>query len=210
MNVISIGIVGTNNEPLFLKEFADNESASALLSNWDIPEAELFGLTTTTTTTTTTPPSNSSRASVTSGTDGFSSKAKGCSLRHQFILHAALDRFEELAGPPPGLGWREPGSSGTDAMWVGLLCPVEEMRVYGYMTTTKLKIMAVVEDTVPSRQEIQARILEDDLKKLFVQIHNVYVEYTLNPFNPIDGQMIQSSRFEKHVSDCVLRFNRTV
>lgn len=54
-----------------------------------------------------------------------------CSIRHEFILHAALDRFEELAGPPPGFGWREPGSTGSDAMWVGLLCPVEEMRVYG-------------------------------------------------------------------------------
>jgi hypothetical protein len=146
MTLISLAIVGKNNEPLFLKEFRDETDAD------DIPEAELFGLTIST-----------------GATDGFSARAKECSLRQQFILHAALDRFEELAGPPPGYGWREPGSSGNDAMWVGLLCPVEEMRVYGYMTTTRIKIMAVVEDTMPS-QPSQSQVMEKDIKQLMVRL----------------------------------------
>lgn len=55
------------------------------------------------------------------------------SLRQQFILHSALDRFEKISGPYPGCAWREhhPGITGNDAMFVGLLCPVEDLRVYG-------------------------------------------------------------------------------
>lgn len=53
-------------------------------------------------------------------------------LRLQFILHDALDRFEQLEGPPPGYAWRTgSGVSGADAMFVGLLQPVEELLVYG-------------------------------------------------------------------------------
>ena len=46
-----------------------------------------------------------------------------CSIRFQFILQAALDRMDTLASLP---------SDGTmDGMFLGLLMPVEEMRVYG-------------------------------------------------------------------------------
>ncbi|KAI2498922.1 hypothetical protein MHU86_15550 [Fragilaria crotonensis] len=201
MNVISVAIVSTNNTPLFLKDFRDEESSSSLLPCGDIPEAELFGLKTITT---------STKSGGSTGTDGFSSRAKECSLRQQFILHAALDRFEELAGPPPGVAWRQPGAYGADAMWVGLLCPVEEMRVYGYMTTSKLKLMAVVEDTLDSFQGLQGKLLEDEVKQLFIRIHELLVEYTLNPFNPIDGRKFSSPSFDKRVSDTVRQFNRTV
>jgi hypothetical protein len=187
MTLISLAIVGKNNEPLFLKEFRDESSTQ------DIAEAELFGLT----------------LSSGMGTDGFSSKAKECSLRQQFILHAALDRFDELAGPPPGYGWRESGASGTDAMWVGLLCPVEEMRVYGYTTTTRLKLLAVVDDTTSTRR-VESQIMEDEVKQLLIKIHELLVEYTLNPFNNIGDHKISSTRFDKGVSDCVGLFNRTV
>ena len=33
-----------------------------------------------------------------------------------------------------------------DANFVGLLCPVEDFRVYGYVTATKIKFIVVVED----------------------------------------------------------------
>ena len=69
-----------------------------------------------------------------------------CSLKQQFILHSALDRFVHLAGPPPGYNWRSQGVMGVDANFVGLLCPIEDFRVYGYVTATKMKIIVVVED----------------------------------------------------------------
>jgi len=63
--------------------------------------------------------------------DPFGQSSASCSLKQQFILHAALDRFEQLSGPPPGCAWREKEHRGDTAMFAGLLCPVEDMRVYG-------------------------------------------------------------------------------
>ena len=107
MTAISLALIGKNNDPLYLRDF-DEKSSRDLLSE----EEELFGL--------------SPREHSTTRSGGPS-----CSLRQQFLLHSALDRFEQLAGPPPGCAWRAQGVTGTDAMWVGLLCPVEDMRIYG-------------------------------------------------------------------------------
>ena len=54
------------------------------------------------------------------------------SLTQQLVLHASLDRFEELAARS-NIRWRMPGSSNSaTAMWMGLLCEVEERwNVYG-------------------------------------------------------------------------------
>jgi hypothetical protein len=114
MTAISLAIVAKSSEPLYIKQFFDKGS-----SNEDdlVSEEELFGLPA--------HPENSNESS------SPNKQHPDCSLRQQFILHAALDRFEQLDGPPPGFAWRSPGVSGADAMFVGLLCPVEDMRVYG-------------------------------------------------------------------------------
>jgi len=85
----------------------------------------------------------------------------------KFIVHAALDRFEELTGPASGSRWRSPGSTGPDAMWVGLLSPVEDMRVYGYVTNTGVKFIGVIEDTDEVGGQHQ-QMRETELKNLFV------------------------------------------
>lgn len=120
MTAISLAIVGKSSEPLYIKQFFEEGSSSNkadLLS-----EEELFGLPA--------PTENNNESSL-SNASSSTNKHPDCSLRQQFILHAALDRFEQLDGPPPGYAWRSPGVSGADAMFVGLLCPVEDMRVYG-------------------------------------------------------------------------------
>ena len=109
MAAISLCVIDRNNQPLYMREFIDDAQNTNLTS-----EEQLFAL------------------PVAKDGDGSSIGGFQCSVRHQFILHAALDRFEQLAGPPPGYGWRKTEDvSGMDAMFVGLLCPVEEMRVYG-------------------------------------------------------------------------------
>ena len=106
MAAISLCIIDRDNKPLYMREFGgDDETTAPDLAS----EEHIFY---------DTKPNTPSTASE-------------CSIRHQFILHAALDRYEQLAGPPPGHGWRKAGVTGADAMFVGLLCPVEEMRVYG-------------------------------------------------------------------------------
>ena len=42
-------------------------------------------------------------------------------------INISLDRLEEI-GRGPGQRWR---SSSADANWIGLLCPMEETRIYG-------------------------------------------------------------------------------
>ncbi|KAL3762099.1 hypothetical protein ACHAW5_008839 [Stephanodiscus triporus] len=90
------------------------------------------------------------------------------SLSEQLVLHACLDRFEEVAcrsnyvggGGGGGGGsssasgrgsgavrWRTPGSNAPNAMWMGMLIEVEERwNVYGYLTNTGIKFMLLVED----------------------------------------------------------------
>jgi len=204
MSAIALAIIGKNNTPLYLHEFLDtsrggNEDAT-------ITEEELFGL----------PSRKSDNAdSSSAGTaaslkeqEGRSSSNK-CSLQQQFVLHAALDRFEQLAGPHPGCGWRAPGvANGNEAMWVGLLCPSaqQDRRVYGYQTTTQIKFLLTVEDDASIGDQ---RTVDETIKRLFFKLHRIYVEYTLNPFSPISGP-IESARFTKKVNDCVTAYNRAL
>jgi hypothetical protein len=128
MTAISVAIVGKSSEPLYVKQFFDEGSSheADLLS-----EEELFGLPA--------PSENNNESSLSNSSSSSNNKQPNCSLRQQFILHAALDRFEQLDGPPPGFAWRVPGvMSGADAMFVGLLCPVEDMRVYGEYIRSEL------------------------------------------------------------------------
>ena len=106
MSAISLAIVDRDDKPIYCTEFPTKyhwkeEGISA--------EEELFGL------------------SLSSEKDGAAvGKTAGdfdCSLKQQFMLQTALDRFVQLAGPPPGYNWRSPGVMGADAMFVGLLVP---------------------------------------------------------------------------------------
>uniref|UniRef100_A0A7S1BMD0 Trafficking protein particle complex subunit n=1 Tax=Corethron hystrix TaxID=216773 RepID=A0A7S1BMD0_9STRA len=50
------------------------------------------------------------------------------SLRHQFMIHAALDHIDEKVRDIISLGGQ---TNNNDMMYLGFLCPVEEMRLYG-------------------------------------------------------------------------------
>lgn len=179
--------------PLYIQEFyaASHERDAA------VTEEELFGL-----------PVHRDPLPVTSSASSppSSKSSPKCSLRQQFVLHAALDRFEQLAGPHPGCGWRQPGVSGNDAMWVGLLLPDQDMRVYGYQTTTQIKFLLTVEDDASIGDQ---RTVDETIKRLCIKLHRLYVEYTLNPFSPISGPL-ESARFTQKVNDCVTAYNRAL
>mmetsp|Transcript_27457 Transcript_27457/g.38639 ORF Transcript_27457/g.38639 Transcript_27457/m.38639 type:complete len:187 (+) Transcript_27457:35-595(+) len=123
-------------------------------------------------------------------------------LRLEFMMHASLDKLEDITGQFPGRRWRNPGVTGPDANWIGHLCPMEDTRIYGYITTTNVKFLAMIEDSPegihPSR--------EGELKSLFSTVHELYVQYTLNPFSQIK-EKIKSERFDEGVNACVEKFN---
>jgi Sedlin, N-terminal conserved region len=184
MAAVSLAIVGKNNRPLYVKEFVPEVGAIS-------DEAALFGLSL--------PPSTLQMQAASN---------PSCSLQQQFLLHAALDRFEELAGPPPGYGWRSrPGA--TDGMFVGLISVVDELRIYGYCTTTKIKIFLVVEDEALSKQQQQGNA-DEDIKSLLKSIHKLYVEELLNPFTSLDNPLtIVSKKFDAQVKNYISAFNQS-
>jgi hypothetical protein len=183
MAAVSLAIIGKDNRPLYLREFVEDDAAddnTKFASMLD--ESALFGM------------------SIPSDTTMFQ-----CSARQEFILHAALDRFEQLAGPPPEVGWRQ--KPGSDGMFVGLLCPVVDgLRVYGYCTTTKVKFFIVVEDEALSKeQQVNA---DSDIKSLLQTIHRSYVEEMLNPFKDISAP-INSRRFDEQITNHIAAFNQS-
>lgn len=107
MSVISLAIISRENEPLYVREFGEGESAM---------ETEIFGL---------------DPAAV-----NASSFAGECSIRQRFILKEGLERLEHVDGP--GFHWRAAGTTGNDAKFVGLLLPIEDLRVYGKTVQTSV------------------------------------------------------------------------
>lgn len=80
-------------------------------------------------------------------------------------------------------------------MYLGFLCPIDEWQMYGYMTNTHIKFVAVVSD--------RHRLQDAQLRDFFVKVHAAYVDYIFNCFAPLDTDKITSKRFdaaiEKHV-----------
>mmetsp|Transcript_46887 Transcript_46887/g.114365 ORF Transcript_46887/g.114365 Transcript_46887/m.114365 type:complete len:215 (-) Transcript_46887:2158-2802(-) len=199
-DVTSIAILGKDNEPLYIREFIriDNTDVDGQQHQQDESEL-LFDL-----------------PMVGCGTDTASGTATSkCSVRQQFIMYAALDRLDQLAGPPPGYGWRNNNNSinkgGADGMFVGLLCPAEDQRVYGYVSTTKIKFLLVTEDDGTSNP-VSSSTSENDsnsenIKLLLTQIHELYIEDMLNPFKII-GSPITSKRFERRIEELIQAFNQ--
>jgi Sedlin, N-terminal conserved region len=242
MAAAALAILGKSNEPLYVREFLDEGAGASRVS-----DEELFALPR--------PPvphdvggvvarKDRPRETTTATNEGG---GVDCSIQLQFVLHAALDRFDELAGSS-GYAWRAPGDTGTDAMFVGLLKPVDNFRVYGasdscsrysgqsepdrlyrgkltlslrcrlggwdvvsgYMTTTQIRFVLVVEDhhasAAPGRDQ---RSVDDAIFRLFVKLHRLYVEHTLNPFGALSGP-IQSHKMDRKVHECVTAFNRSI
>jgi len=153
------------------------------------------------------------------------------SLTQQLVLHASLDRFEETtvrSGSNAGR-WRMPGASGPNAMWMGLLCEVEERwNVYGYLTNTGIKFMIIVENVLVDEEGIRqnehassslssstssfvdpipsSSNREADLKHIFSHLHELYVRYTLNPFSKLRSP-IQSRVFDQGILEMARSFN---
>ncbi|KAL7489636.1 hypothetical protein ACHAW6_015324 [Cyclotella cf. meneghiniana] len=180
------------------------------------------------------------------------------SLTQQLVLHASLDRFEEATvrtGSSAGR-WRMPGASGPNAMWMGLLCEVEERwNVYGtfrseedfgilseerprlkhddaclrYLTNTGIKFMIIVENVMLDEEGIRqnehassspssnssfldplpsasSSNREADLKHIFSRLHELYVQYTLNPFSKLRGP-IRSRAFDGGILEMARSFN---
>lgn len=150
------------------------------------------------------------------------------SLTQQLVLHASLDRFEEKMAARSNNGgparWRSPGAMGTNAMWMGMLCEVEErLSLYGYISNTGIKFILLLEiihmnedgsrcqDGSPSSFYASSAVSslpsrEAELKNMFAQLHDLYVRYTMNPFTKLRGP-IKSRVFDNGIEEIARAFN---
>jgi len=117
-----------------------------------------------------------------------------CSVRHEFIYYSAIDRLNDI--------FHKKRSTNDNSMWLGLMLPVDELRVYGYVTNSQVKFMAIIADTYSFSMNQQQR--ETELKSFFASLHTLYVDYTLNPFQEsetiISMSCIKSNRFNDGVN----------
>jgi hypothetical protein len=72
-------------------------------------------------------------------------------------------------------------------LYLGLLYPTEEYRVYGYISNTHIKFVLVLDEAAPR---------EDELKRLFKRIHYLFVDVTSNPLYT-HGLPITSRKFDE-------------
>ncbi|KAF9581072.1 DNA-directed DNA polymerase delta [Lunasporangiospora selenospora] len=102
-------------------------------------------------------------------------------LKYHYLAHTSCDVMEERAAMK------------AQDMYLGVLFSMEDLSVYGYMTNTRVKFIAVI--SVPD-----AIIKDLDMKNIFRRIHTAYVNQASNPFYEIDSQkMIKSKRFDQEI-----------
>ncbi|XP_077839684.1 trafficking protein particle complex subunit 2-like protein isoform X43 [Macaca mulatta] len=70
-------------------------------------------------------------------------------------------------------------------LYLGLLYPTEDYKVYGYVTNSKVKFVMVVDSS-------NTALRDNEIRSMFRKLHNSYTDVMCNPFyNP--GDRIQSS-----------------
>lgn len=92
--------------------------------------------------------------------------------------------------------------------WLGCISPLEEFEVYGYVSSSDVKFLALIERgeyiSVKKRKEI-------DIKMLLTAVHDAYVQHTMNPFSKIRGKIEPPCTvFEQGVQAAVNEYNKTI
>ena len=84
-------------------------------------------------------------------------------------MHAALDRLDEILGPATSNNYSR---FQRGPHWMGSICPMEDCEIYGYVTVSDVKILALLkrETIIPLK-----RRNESDIKELFVSLIKVHV-----------------------------------
>lgn len=106
-------------------------------------------------------------------------------LKFYYTVHTSLDVVEEKISSV--------GKNTNDLreLYLGLLYPTEDYKVYGYVTNTKVKFVIVVESSNTS-------LRDNEIRSMFKKLHNAYVDMLCNPFH-IPGETITSKTFENVV-----------
>mmetsp|Transcript_18384 Transcript_18384/g.37622 ORF Transcript_18384/g.37622 Transcript_18384/m.37622 type:complete len:190 (+) Transcript_18384:193-762(+) len=187
MGIVGLAVVGKNNSPLYAREFLSDETADGYDDDRD-DEAVLFGLT---------PRENEN--------DDHSHSERASNGCCWFVVHAALDRLEQLTLTTDGKKKILP-TIGTNNNFAGLLFSSVDTRVYGYLTNTGAKFVLVVEEEGPNAAEKTAT----EAEKLFGEVHDLYVRELMNPFRPLSPDVKSLSRsFDDAIQKRIAEWNQS-
>ncbi|XP_028811990.1 trafficking protein particle complex subunit 2-like protein isoform X1 [Denticeps clupeoides] len=112
-------------------------------------------------------------------------------LKFHYTVHTSLDVVEEKVSAV--------GKALADQreLYLGLLYPTEDYKVYGYVTNSKVKFVIVVDSSNTS-------LRDNEIRSMFRKLHNSFTDVMCNPFyNP--GDAIQSRAFDSVVSGMMVQ-----
>mmetsp|Transcript_66019 Transcript_66019/g.130918 ORF Transcript_66019/g.130918 Transcript_66019/m.130918 type:complete len:150 (-) Transcript_66019:30-479(-) len=117
-------------------------------------------------------------------------------LRFHYIVHTALDFLEDKVGAQRQAGPATPSGNTPSKhdCYLGLLYPIEEFRVYGYLSNSRIKLIAVSDD-----EEVK----DGEMKALFRRLHALYVDTVSNPFHTSDTELSDCASFDRQVERIV-------
>ncbi|KAA8546119.1 hypothetical protein F0562_020430 [Nyssa sinensis] len=118
------------------------------------------------------------------GHQSFTEADDALKLHH--IVHCSLDVVDERVNNPKKSG-------PLNESFLGLLCPPENYKVYGYLTNTKVKFILVTTDL---------DVRDADMRNFFRRFHSAYVDAVSNPFH-VPAKKITSRTFAERVSTIV-------
>ena len=108
------------------------------------------------------------------------------------VVSARLSRGASSSGGAGGGGATAATAGGRPAgdKFLGLLCPVEGAKVFGYVTPARTTLLLAVRDVL---------LLEERVRELFRALHRLYVDHAVcNPFASLDAR-VTSPAFEEAV-----------
>ena len=116
-------------------------------------------------------------------------------LRFHFIVHTALDFIEEKVAAQRHAAQQGAGASAAKQdPYLGMLYPIEELRVYGYLSACRVKLIAVIDE-----EEVK----DEQMRALFRRLHSLYVDTMSNPFRAPDADLHACASFRRQVERIV-------
>lgn len=231
MIVVGIAIMGKSNEPLYLCDCTKIlDSVGSLIvaderkfpsddtANDDTASLDYFGF---------------GLTNARTDAMGKLNQSRSLSMEHQLLIHSSLDRLEEIVGFSKSDGsmpFRR-----NSGLWLGLLTTLDGIwNVYGYVAATNIKFVALGWESesesswsAPSPRGGAAATLigsnttttttagttllnpsspqEQKIKNLLSSLHDLYVEYVLNPFCDWT-EPIQSDKFDRRFRDLISEY----
>lgn len=98
-------------------------------------------------------------------------------LKFLYTIHTSLDVVEEKISPG------NKSSGDVRELYLGLLYPTEDYKVYGYVTNTKTKFIVIVETSRTTPRD-------NEIKQMFHKLHTSYADVICNPFYVPGDQIV--------------------